>query len=453
MPGNNKHITHFFLILVFATCSSLSTFAQIKTIHGIIKDDNSLKPISNVNIKINGTSEGVSTNEDGIFYLTLIKIPTSLTISCVGYEKLYYDIDKIPNNPLEFILRKSTYTLNEVNIKAIRYSFVFKSMNYSILDYEILDDNLLLLVFRCQLKNTELILLTRNGDTISINPLPEQKPKCFYRDFLGHVHYISTKGNAFQCVYNDILKKLEFPYRTTYDTLLRLVQSLLFIADDRLYFQEFTLDGFGKNIGYYDNQYHIQYIRTFSGETIRKKYYQDYMFNARWNNQLEAANAPNSALYSEDDRRADKLFHFKKINAPVVKLGEDEMAIFNFSEGFIEVMNKEGNVHRTVPIVFQKENNDNLLAGLFSVFLPIADWEWSGKIYIDEYYRDVYTTFKKNGMVQIRKIDLQTGKLITSFDIPFPFPEKIEIYKGEAYFLNKDIGGDFEKWKLVKLKL
>jgi len=53
----------------------------------------------------------------------------------------------------------------------------------------------------------------------------------------------------------------------------------------------------------------------------------------------------------------------------------------------------------------------------------------------------------------IRKINLETGKLTRNFDVPFPFPEKIEIYKGDAYFLIKDIGGEFEKWKLVKLNL
>jgi hypothetical protein len=55
-------------------------------------------------------------------------------------------------------------------------------------------------------------------------------------------------------------------------------------------------------------------------------------------------------------------------------------------------------------------------------------------------------------MVQIRKIDLETGNLTRSYNLFFPFPEKIQIYKGDAYFLNKDTGGEFEKWKLIKVK-
>jgi hypothetical protein len=448
MSDNKKHIIRIFLINLSLLAIGLFSFSQTIIIRGIVKDNSSSKPINNVNIKINGTNEGVFTGPDGRFSLTLKRIPVSLTISCVGYETLYYNFDKIPMNPIELILRQRTSDLQEVDIKALRFNYIFRDLNYSILDYEIMGDNLLLLVFRYQLKNTELILLNRNGDTLSIVAVPEQKPLRLYRDFLGNVHYVSTKENAFQCEYNDLLKKIEFPYRTTFDSLVRMVKPFLFLSGDRLYFEEFTPDGFGKNIGYYDTNNQKGYIRFISGETTRRNYFDDSKFNARWNTFVSGP-----ASFSVDDYRANKNFYFQKINAPLVKLGDDSMADFNFTDGVIEFMNKEGKVYRTVPIDFHKETDGNLLAGLLSVLIPIADWEWSGKLYVDEYYKEVFTTFKKNGMVQIRKIDLETGKLTRNFDVPFPFPEKIEIYKGDAYFLIKDIGGEFEKWKLVKLNL
>ncbi len=132
----------------------------------------------------------------------------SLTLSCVGYEPLHYDIDKIPGNPVELTLRQQASNLQEVDIKAIRFKYVFKDKSYSVLDYEIMGDNLLLLVFRYQLKNTELILLERGGDTLSIVPIPELKPLRLYKDFLTNIHYISTEKNAFQCVFNEKKKKL-----------------------------------------------------------------------------------------------------------------------------------------------------------------------------------------------------------------------------------------------------
>jgi len=71
---------------------------------------------------------------------------------------------------------------------------------------------------------------------------------------------------------------------------------------------------------------------------------------------------------------------------------------------------------------------------------------------MDDYSHDVYTLFLKNGMVKIQRVDLETGKLKTGTMLPFPFPEKIKIYKGDAYFLVKGNGSN-DKWKLVKCKI
>jgi hypothetical protein len=472
MSGNKNHLFRIFLISSYLLSTGLFSFSQTRIIQGIVTDNNSREPIPNVNIKINSTKEGVFTGRDGKFSLTLKRIPASLTISCVGYESLYYDIDKVPVKTVELVLRHSTSTLQEIDIRAMRFNYVFRDLNYSILDYEITDDKLLLLVFRYQLRHAELILLNMKGDTVSIAPVPEQKPNCFYKDFLGNIHYISTRGNAFQLYFNTESDNFEFPYTSTYEVLLKKIKPFLFSTGSRIYFQEFSPDGLGANFGYYDTAHHKQYIHTVQDDNARKNHSDDIRFYNHWNDAIkknqQALTAPGISgtdnnpssrdnsyipLIDESDLRANKVFNYHLINAPLVKLGENSIAVLDFTDGVIDIMNEDGEIYRSLPIDFQKEANANPLYGLLSVFFPVADWEWSGKIYIDEYFRDVYTTFKKNGMVQIRKIDLGTGKLTRSFDMPFPFPKKIEIYKGDAYFLNKEIGGEFEKWKLIKLNL
>jgi hypothetical protein len=472
MSGYKKQILYVFLIQLLLSSLGFSSFSQPKLITGIVRDYNSLKPVTNVNIKINSTNEGVSTGRDGRFSLTIKRIPASLTISCVGYEQLYYNIDKLPAKPIELILRPYTSTLPEVDIKAVRFKYVFRDLNYSVLDYEIMDDKLLLLIFRYQLKRSELILLNMNGDTVSIAPVPEQKPKCFYKDFTGNVHYVSTQGNAFQIYYNVDREKFEFPYVSVYEELSAFLKPFLFRTDSRIYFQEFAPDGLGENFGYYDTLHHKRYIHIVQDDRARSSYSDDVQFNDDWNAALqknqEALTGPGVAVLSkikpsqntsylpvidEIDIQANKFLNYKIINVPIRKLSENEIAIFNFPESDIEFMNKEGKIYRSVPIDFHKETEVSFLGGLAGIFVPNADWEWSGKIYIDEYFRDVYTTFVKNGMVQIRKIDLQTGKITRICDVPFPFPEKIKLYKGDAYFLMKDVGGTLEKWKLVKLSM
>jgi hypothetical protein len=487
MFKNRRHTIRFLTVLFYFLLFGFSAFPQKITVHGIVKDEISLEPVSGVNIKINGTNQGVATNKEGRFDLVLEKIPVSITLSCVGYETVYYEIGRIPVKPIELILRKSIYNLKEVDISAKRYSYIFKNMDYSVLDYEIMDDQLLLLVFKYQLKRSELILLTLSGDTISVMQVPEMKPLCLVKDFLGNIHYISNKGNAFQCYFTKDINQFSFLYKTTYDSLRIMLQSFLFKTNDRYYFQELTPDGFGANIGYFDAKGHKEYIRSVSGETTRKNYADDQKFYGQWNSQLgtinplekednkpvsievneqsgteiikgsdplvEATNWSYVPTIEESDFQANKLFFYKRIRSPIVNLGNNNIAVFNFPDNEIEMMNQDGKLYRIIPISFHKEIEINLLAELITAFVPVPEWKWRGKILVDEYYRNVYTTFQKNGMVQIRKIDMETGNLTRSYDMPFPFPEKIQIYKGDAYFLNKEFGEEFQKWKLVKVKL
>ena len=156
--------------------------------------------------------------------------------------------------------------------------------------------------------------------------------------------------------------------------------------------------------------------------------------------------------FDEYDLQSHKLFHYGRINAPLVKLGKNNLAVFNFPDDVIELMDSRGKIYKSVPVSFHKEEESNLLASIVSALVPVSEWKWRGKILVDDYYRNVYTTFQKNGMVQLRKIDLETGKLTSTFDLPFPFPEKIQVYRGDAYFLVKQDNIN-ENWKLVKCRL
>lgn len=71
-------------------------------------------------------------------------------------------------------------------------------------------------------------------------------------------------------------------------------------------------------------------------------------------------------------------------------------------------------------------------------------------ILVDQFNGNMFTAYIKAGMIRIHKVDAETGKINKGTVIPVSFPEKIEIYDGEAYFLNKGIN---ENWKLAKCKL
>jgi hypothetical protein len=238
-------LTIFFLFLPFVLLSQTLLFK------GIVKDEQTLKPIPDINIKVFGTTQGTATNSTGRFSLRLDKIPAILIFSSVGYENEFYKVTEIPKTPVEFLLRSKSYTLKEVNVTSEKYSFLFKDKDYSVLDYELMDNNVLLLIFRTLLKQSQLVLLNRNGDTLAVSQLPEVPPSRLFKDFLSNIHYFSKSDHAYQCFYNRDSKNIDFLYRTTVDSIQTLIKPYLFSMSDRLYFQENIANGFGTAIGFY----------------------------------------------------------------------------------------------------------------------------------------------------------------------------------------------------------
>jgi hypothetical protein len=443
-----------------------SLFSQTSLFKGTVKDEQTLKPIPDVNIRVAGTTQGTATDNTGRFSLILYKIPSTLIFSCLGYEDEYYKISAVPVIPVEFLLSLKSYTLKEVNISAKNYTFLFKDRDYSVLDYELMDGNVLLLIFRMLLKQSELVLLDRTGDTLAVSNLPEVPPSRLFKDFLANIHYISKSDYAYQCYYNRESKNIDFIYKTTVDSIQKFIKPFLFSMAGRLYFQEKIANGFGTAIGFYEKGTGKKYIRQVINNKKLTEYIDDQKFYNRWNASTGIYNVLDSddiesdrafdfsvsraegGAYGKNEARAHAFEYFNMIY-PVIKIRDNTMAFFNFGNDVIELMNKDGKIIKTVPISFHKESVSNSDTSA-PIRLSESGWRWGTMIMVDGFNNHVYTTFFKSGMIRIHRIDPETGKLSKGTMLPLPFPEKIEIYDGEAYFLNKGVN---ENWKLVKCSL
>ena len=113
------------------------------------------------------------------------------------------------------------------------------------------------------------------------------------------------------------------------------------------------------------------------------------------------------------------------------------------------MMDINGKTRKIIPITFHKESVPKFDT-LSSVRLSDSGWRWGNAILEDEFNHNVYATYSKNGMIRINRINLETGKIMRGTVIPILFPEKMEIYDGEVYFLNR---GKDENWKLAKCTL
>ncbi|MEI6454888.1 MAG: carboxypeptidase-like regulatory domain-containing protein [bacterium] len=446
---------------IFFLFFQIALYAQTDIFKGVVKDEQTLKPIPEVNIQISGTTRGTATDHSGRFSIILEQLPVSLVFSCIGYEDENYKVSELPENTVEFLLMSKAYALNEINITANNYSFLFKNKDYSVLDYELMNGNALLLIFRTLLNKSEMVLLNRSGDTLVISSLPESPPAGLYKDFLSNIHYFSRSDHAYQIFYNKGGNRMDVLYKTTVDSLEKILGSFIFRMSDRLYFQETLANGMGTIVGYYQKGSNRQIIRQYFDEKKSSEWMDDQRFYNRWNGLLASqipsgemsavkfAQSPKLGQYmNQFDERAYQ-FEFYNMIFPVIKITDNQIAFFNFSRDFIEFLDKEGKILMNVPITFHKESVSESDT-LSSVRLSESGWRWGKVILEDEFNHNIYTTYLKNGMVKINQIDLVTGKLKKGTVIPVQYPVKMEVYDGDVYFLNKGVN---ENWKLAKCSL
>ena len=454
------------LILVFVLLQQLCLAQTIK-IRGTVRNELSSGPISEANVRVYGTTQGASTDKNGNFTLVLAKLPVTIIISCIGYERARYDILERSAVPLAILLRPVTYELKEVEISPVNHSVLYQDKTFSVLDYELMDDNVVMLVFRNVAKRAGMVLLSRGGDTLAVEDLPELPPDMLCKDFLSNVHYYAKTGKAYQCYYDPELHSLGFLHPISVDSLEKFVRPYLFRISGRLYFQEKVLGGFGTSIAYFSRDHEKQYIKNSLNDKKISEFLDDQSFYYKWNGALGTYVDPSDDIesetrfdfsisqtegggYGKNEARAHR-FEFYNMIYPLIKLNEDSMAFFNFGSDLIEILNPDGKVISTVPISFHKGSVG--VNPLGKNDRAVNDgWRWGTRILSDEATHVLYTMFLRSGMVMIRKIDLKTGKLDEGTVIPFLFPEKIKIYKDEAYFLCKE-SGITENWKLVKCSI
>lgn len=112
-----KRLNYLFLILGYIFLSDFSVLAQTKYVIGKVLDSAILKPIPYVNIGISAKNFGTTSDENGMFELTIPKefLQDTLTFSFVGFETIQKSISDLSKNVKnEIHLSERNNALDEV---------------------------------------------------------------------------------------------------------------------------------------------------------------------------------------------------------------------------------------------------------------------------------------------------------------------------------------------------
>ncbi len=413
-----KFLTKYnFCLILLLIISVKITFAQNGfIISGNILDKETGKPIYNASIIEKNTKNGTTSNQEGFFFIKVNKLPVSIVISHLAYQKTTLNCKN--NSSLKIELLRQIDSLPEVRITAHKVINLVDRKLFDVVDYEFYGNDILLLAYSYKdVINPWLIMINNNGDTLFRSPATKEGN--FYRDCLGNIHLVS-KEYAYQIFIED--KKLELLYPVNPDTFYKILNPCITEINNKFFIKQWS----------YHNQV-LSYTMVNADDSSKKEV--KVISDERALRMLSDRNRFNSMGAkppSESDLRFEEMCFFKPIFAPLVKL-KNKIAIFNFVDSKIELYTENGNLDKELAITF------NRLKGC------------KEEIFADEITGKAYALYKNNGISTIREISLITGEVGKEITIPdFKYIENIKVRNGFAYFLYR-MNTPLELMKLYKM--
>jgi hypothetical protein len=402
-------------LVIFLSVKGQQDFYNIK---GIVKDSITNTPVSSASILCIDNSAVSVTDKNGFFKISITSFPCKLSISHLGYiskEILISSFDP----EIQILLKGKISELPEFSVTNVKPVAITKDEPLYIIDYEFVNDTILALAYKDKiLSRARLYMLTTEGDTVF--SVPVRKPAQLYSDYFDNRYYISN-SDAYQLAIDS--GNIDFLYPCPSDEFLTLFGLLAEAKKNKMYLKNYSL-----------NNQSLEYIEYDKDSKI-------YSELITIENEANARMLRDRAriVYSSDDpetqARFEDMAFYKPVFAPLVNI-HDTLYLFNFEDSWIGLFDDSCNLIKKIPMVFHNDEN------------------WKREIYFDEIKGKVYAIFRKEGISTLKEINIETGQLVNSVQIPdLPFVDNIKINNGRLYFLYTDHSKGDELRMLYSMKM
>lgn len=400
---------------------------QYKFYYGKVIDQVTKRPLGSVNLSVRNTRQGTATGRNGEFSFFTDSIPATLVVSSIGYVTKEILLDETSFS-LTIYLLPQVKELAEVEITAYQNEPFYRDDHYAVRDYEIDSGLVYLLVFRTRLLNAELICKNTKGDTVARSEVLRFMPNHLFRDCMGYMHVLSN-DSGFQ-IFRDG-ERLELIHPVSLKKFDDVLKNCVASTPETFYFQKVVDHGLG-----------VEYFginrKTLARNTISNVVDEKRMKMLRRNEGdaglLWTTRQPDSHEDFVNWNYIHKIL-YRPIKTALYQIGS-YICIFNTPERQMEFYDMEGNYSYKLA----------LQTGL------VEDGRWTAEILVDKYTGKVYTLFLRNGVCSLYRIDLNTGLLNKMLSMIYPFPSKVRVYKGFAYYLY-DVPGSPDNKMLFRQRL
>jgi hypothetical protein len=427
--------------ILFILCFLISGSLFSQTFTGTVMDAKKRKALPDCIVIIRGTTASSLTDHKGNFTLSLPFNETSvLVFTMLGYTTIEYDLSTYKKDT--FILTPKNIQLKEVEILAEKKAILNPGNDEKILDFDLLNDNILLLAPGKEMNNLKLLNELGNYvSSLNVNKHSES----LKRDCLGNLQLYS-KDSAWQVFFDFEKLNLLNPY--SLDAYKSIMGKCICAGNNSFYFQDMEYRNLKTRYFYFsEKEKGIKHELIAFGDTAKIQAFEldynlHYFLEVRRKSGYTMYNEPVDSIRVKMQKYREELpldwtynTWLGKIETEIVK-NDTSLFIVNFTDSLIYSVTKDNAVR--VQSAFHIAGYKNLVH----------------KIYTDADYNENYMVqFMDNTLVMIR-FDIYSGKELSKTIIPgIPYlPEKIIIHSGKAYFIQKNLA-DQQSYKLIKYYL
>ena len=429
------------LIITLLFFCGMTLFAQknesLVNIEVIVSDNqgNVLKDVAIYNSK--NKLIGI-TNHEGITWITSL-FGDAIIFSHLSFEQEIIKLSEYEemyeeefNNFIMIVkLEEKTHILPEVTIVENAPQLAYKNKDVWVLDYSVNEKGIMAVT--TDGKESQLLHLGFEQDTISIKKIDKKLDNLFreilYQDLFGNTHLYSL-DSAFQ-IYSE-KDKLELLYgvtlekhKSTFGNLYALTDSIVvtrkefYSGQEIVYFMtnrnngktEVLCDVYGSSREMAKN-WHIDNIRLRRAlNPGSSDFVNPYERPEEWNN------------FEED---MIKRLMLQEIYVPLLNV-DNKIYIFDFQKDYVYKYNDKGRY------LGKKEISFHLKSKYARRDAPGNPWD--KKLIYDKARKECYAQFTSDGIVTLKKIDLESGNVIATYVLDdHYFPENIQVYDGVVYY-------------------
>lgn len=409
---------NYFILLLLLTLAQISVAQNKNSIYLNIKDIETNKGIGNVNVIVKNNYIGTSSATNGLCKIITYTLPITLQFSHVSYKNKSITVNrkKIRDTIIVYLVPK-LLLLEQVIISAKRER-VFKQPKYSIMDFEFLDNQLLILEYnKSKIKEFRLILTDNLFNINTIYKLPPHiKPISFFIDCLEYCHLI-TKDSAYQISYTDSQLSLNYPMDI--DRFHKVLDNCLFKTDSNMFFQHKFTNG-------YAYEFYTVNLKSNELSSFISSYDVDRLLALQ--DEIKFIKNYPPPMGVGFAIRFARQFDYPPFEQYLMKLG-DTLYYFNHQSSSIDVFTEDCNLIRSTEIYYHLNTG------------------WTNRLISDTKQKRVYTIIKDN----LFEISLKSGEIISKTKIVRP--EKVLINDDIIFVLKKRLYVTDRETFIEKIKL